>query len=393
MDRSNRTVSRRSWGDRLRGSFRGIVLGLVCLAIASWFLFWNEGRAVKRYRALEEGGGAVVSVDSASVEAGNQGKLVHFSAVAQTDEILTDDDFGLSVPALHLERQVEMFQWKEVSQSKTEKKLGGGTETVTEYSYEKAWLSDVVDSSRFQEPDGHENPGYFAYPNRKVSARQVRAGAFRLPARLVDRITNWEPVSVRLDDLPGELRWRSHPYEGGLFIGRNPAAPAVGDLRVRFRSVPATEVSVVARQTGDSLEPYVAANGEEIQLLRLGAVSAEAMFEGAEQANRTTTWIFRFLGFLAIFFGFSRVFKPLSVMGDVVPFIGNALEKGTTLFSLLLAVGLSAVIIAVAWLYYRPLLALSILALAALSLVGIIRLLKPAPAATATPPPPPPPAD
>lgn len=390
MDNSHRTVSRRSWGNRLSGSFRGIFLGLVCLAAAAWFLFWNEGRAVKRYRALQEGGGIVVSIDPTTVDPGNEGKLVHFSALARTNETLTDDDFGLSVLALHLERRVEMYQWRESSSSSQKKKLGGGTETVTDYSYEKAWLSRAVDSTRFKIPEGHRNPGYFTYPNRKVSAGNVRAGAFRLPAGLVNRITSWQSVSIKPDQLPGPLRWKSHPYEDGIFIGRDPSAPVVGDLKVRFRFVPSTRVSIVARQVGNSLEPYTAANGEKIQLLRVGTASAEAMFEGAQRGNRTTTWLFRLFGFLVVFFGFTRIFKPLSVMGDVVPALGNALEKGTKALSFLLAVGMSAVIIAVAWLYYRPFLALLIFALAALSVLGVVRLLTRSSASPAPQPPPPP---
>ncbi len=390
MDESNRTVSRRSWGNRLRGSFRGIVFGVACLVAAAWFLFWNEGRAVKRYRALQEGGGIVASIDPTTVEPVNEGKLIHFSALAHTGETLSDDAFNLSVQALHLERQVEMYQWRELSKSRQEKKLGGGTETVTDYSYERAWVSDVIDSTRFKMPEGHQNPGYFAYPNLKVSARNVQGGAFRLPPGLVSRITSWQPVAVRLEQLPSQLRWKSHPYEGGIFIGRDPSAPAVGDLRVRFRSVPATWVSVVASQIGDSLQPYVAANGEQIQLLRAGTVDAEAMFEGAQRGNRTTTWLFRFLGFFAVFFGFTRVFKPLSVVGDIVPVIGNALETGTKMLSFLLAGGVSAVIIAVAWLYYRPFLALLIFSLAALSIVGIVRLVRQTSAKPAVQPPPPP---
>ncbi len=389
MNSTHRTVSRRSWVSRLRGSFRGIVFGMVCLAAAAWFLFWNEGRAVQRYRALQEGGGIVTSIDPATVDAANQGKLVHFSALAKTDETLRDDAFNLSIQALHLERQVEMYQWKESAKSREEKKLGGGSETVTDYGYEKAWLSEAVDSSRFKVPEGHQNPGYFAYPNRKVSARDVRAGAFRLPAGLVSRIAGWRPVSARMDELPGELRWKSHPYEGGVFIGLNPSSPAVGDLRVKFRWVPETEVSVVARQVGDSLEPYVAANGEEIQLLRTGPVSAEAMFQGAQRSNRATTWMFRLLGLLVAFFGFTRIFKPLSVMADVVPIVGTALEKGAKTVSFFLAVAMSAAIIAVAWLYYRPFLALLVFLLAALSVLGIVRLARRTSATPATPPPPP----
>ena len=114
------------------------------------------------------------------------------------------------------------------------------------------------------------------------------------------------------------------------------------------------------------------------------------MFESAQQGNRTATWMFRLIGFLGFFLGFTRILKPLSVMGDVIPIVGNALEKGGRAISFLLALGVSSVIIAVAWLYYRPLLAFLILALAVLSVYGIWRLARRSASAPATPPPPPP---
>ena len=44
-----------SWGIRLGGSIKGIAIGGALFIAGIPLLFWNEGRAVKTAKALEEG--------------------------------------------------------------------------------------------------------------------------------------------------------------------------------------------------------------------------------------------------------------------------------------------------------------------------------------------------
>ena len=69
--------------------------------------------------------------------------------MATTSEILVDPSFGVAQQAIHLERRVSMYQWRESRESKTEKKLGGGTETITTYSYSKGWSDRPICWLRF----------------------------------------------------------------------------------------------------------------------------------------------------------------------------------------------------------------------------------------------------
>lgn len=389
-------VTRQSWGSRLKGSLRGIVIGLILVVVAVWLLFTNEGRAVRRAKSLAEGGGAVVSVPADRVDPAHEGALVHVSGTAETEEILQDPAFGVAVFGLHLERRVEMYQWRENRDSETEKKLGGGTETRTTYSYEKVWSDEPIDSSGFKRPEGHTNPGSFRYGPRKVSASRVSLGAFRLPSSMVERLGNFQPLEISSTDaLPAEIRYESRLQDGGVYVGWDPSQPEVGDLRIRFAYVPPGPVSVVAQQIGDSFSPYPTAAGGTIDLVRSGVASAEAMFKAAQQSNRILTWLLRGGGFLLMFFGIGMVLRPLSVLADVVPFVGNLVEAGTGFLAFLLAAFGALVVVSIAWLFYRPLLGLSVLALAVLVVVWIVRRMRRArrgspPPARAVPPPPPP---
>ena len=43
-----------SWGSRVGSSFKGVFGGLILVVAAVGTLFWNEGRTIKRTKALEE---------------------------------------------------------------------------------------------------------------------------------------------------------------------------------------------------------------------------------------------------------------------------------------------------------------------------------------------------
>ncbi len=385
-------VSRESWFSRLKGAVKGIAVGFILCAASFFLLFWNEGRAVKDYKTLKEGAGAVVSAPADRVDPGREGRLIHLASKAATEETLRDPDFGVAANALRLERTAEMYQWQEHSESKKEKKLGGAEETTTTYSYSKTWSESLISSSGFRQQAGHENPGSMPFSSAEQTARQVTLGTFSLPPSLVGKISNFEPLPVSAEaPLPenaaGRKVWR---HGSGFYLGEDPNTPQIGDLRISFRIVPPTEVSVVAQQSGSSLAPYRSKAGGSIELLQTGTHTAAAMFKNAEQSSRTLTWLLRLGGFILMLIGLNMIFKVLSVTADVVPMIGSLVGAGTGIISFLLAAVLSLLTIAAAWLIYRPLFGLALLAAAAALIWAVSGRLRARRPAAAMPPPPPP---
>jgi hypothetical protein len=370
-------VSHQSWFGRLGGAFKGILVGLVLFAVAFPLLFWNEGRAVKRFKTLKEGGGIVVSVPADRVDAANAGKLVHVTGKADTTATLADPVFGVSAPALKLRRTVEMYQWEEDTQSKTEKKTGGGSETVKTYTYQKTWSEHAIQSADFKKPQEHENPGAFPYESALLTADTVTLGAFTLSPSLVGRIGNFEPLPVGADSLLPEMpKGKAVLHNAGFYVGANPAEPKVGDLRIKFAVARPTEVSVIAKQAGETFEPYVTSVGGTIELLELGVQPAAAMIQKAQESNRILTWLLRLAGFLLMLIGLNVIFKPLSVLADVLPFLGSLVGAGMGLIAFLLAAMLSLVTVALAWLVYRPLLGGGLLVIAVVLTSVVVKKLK-----------------
>ena len=102
--------------------------------------------------------------------------------------------------------------------------------------------------------------------------------------------------------------------------------------------------------------------------------SAEVMFEDAKQANVAMTWGIRFMGFLMISAGFAAIFGPLKVIADRVPFIGDVIEGGIGLISMLLSVVVTFFVIAAAWIVARPLLGILLFLVGIGGIVGIVML-------------------
>ena len=356
-------VTNTSWGGRIKASFKGIIFGLILFCGAFPLLFWNEGRAVKRYQTLKEGEGAVISIAAERVDPANEGRLVHVSARAETEENLTDATMAVSQKALRLKRTVEMYQWKEHRETRTEKKAGGGEKKVTTYSYSRVWSSTPISSSGFKRRNGHENPTSMPFHSQTFNAAHVTLGAFVLSPALVAEIDNWAPVTIDVSAaVPAALGSRGMLHGNGYYLGADPGDPAIGDIRIHFTAVYPGPVSLIAAQQGRSFGPYATRAGGTIRLLQTGRHNAADMFKTAHFHNRLLTWGIRVGGLLLMFIGLTLLLKPLSVFADVIPFVGNLVAAGTGLIAFVLALFFGLMIMGVAWIFYRPVLGISLMA-------------------------------
>ena len=371
-------ISNQSFFSRIGSSIKGIIFGIIIFILAFPLLFWNEGRAVKRYKALKEGSGAVISVKADTVDPANEGKLVHITALATTKDILEDSEFGISANAIKLKRAVQMYQWKEIQKSEKTKKVGGGTTTETTYTYEKEWSSKLIDSGKFKESQSHTNPAVMTYENKEYIAKNVTLSAFGLSGTLVRKIKNYEDVNLKgsASELPEALKDKAQIANNNFYIGANPDSPKIGDTKVSFQIVNPSDVTIVSSQTGATFEPYITKGNQQIELLRVGTFSADSMFEAAKKENATITWVLRFLGFGLMFIGSALVLRPFSVVADVIPFIGNIVGAGIALVSLVMALVFSFITISIAWIVYRPLLGILLLVVAGALIFGLKKMPK-----------------
>lgn len=352
---------------RLRKSISGVLGGIALCLVAVVLLYWNEGRAVKTARGLAEGETSVVAISNVDRDdLSTHGGLVHLTGLAAGNEVLADDAFDKQVEALKLRRSVEMLQWRENSESKTRTKIGGGTETETNYTYEKIWSESLIDSSRFADTS-YVNPPGKPLESREVEANEIRVGVFRLGAGLVARLNRYEELSAP-ETLPD-----GHVAQGNvIFRSSDPNAPQVGDLRIIFKAAMPAEVSIVARNNAGVLDGFSTSTGSTIQLLQYGSHDVVEMFDAAKSANKTVTFGLRILGVILLFLGIQSVLGPIAVVADVLPIVGRVTRLGTTLLAGIVAMPTAFVTISIAWLYYRPLIGVGVLLLGGVLTAALI---------------------
>jgi Transmembrane protein 43 len=385
-------VTATGWGSRIGQSFMGALFGLALFVAAFPLEFWNEGRAVAQHQALQEGASSVVDVAAVPLDKANEGKLVHVSGTATALQAPVDADFNVQTKGLLLERKVEMFQWKEDEESRTEKKLGGGERKITTYRYSTAWSDKSLDSARFHEREGHVNPDKLPFPSRRFAAPEVRLGDFVLGEAITGQLSGEQPVTPDVSKLPPNLAASFQAKGDTLYTGKSTESPKVGDVRVRFEIVPEQPVSVIGAQTAATLAAYPTKAGNSLLLVDSGTHAAADMFKAAEASNSRLTWILRAVGLAMMWIGLRMAFGWLSTILDVLPFLGSIAEFGIGLVAALVAIVLSLITVSIAWFVYRPLVSVTLIA-AAVVFIFVLRRRKTAVAAasTAMPPPPPPP--
>lgn len=390
-------------GDSIKGIFGGIILILVSIVI----LWWNEGRSVDRYNTIDFAKNNYVETPADSIDANNNEKLVHFNGMTATKDILTDKEFNVTVDnSLSLNRKVEMYQWKEITHTKTEKRAGGKTVTTTTYTYEKGWSTGLINSSSFKE-SGHDNPSFIPYKAEDVAAENVTLGAHKIPSNSASHLGS--AVAVELDvaklNMPvsafakgnmilfniykeekakqAKLMYENAtPAEGentkpafnALQYQASEAGPQIGDVKITFTKHPVCEATVVAKQINDTIESFKTPSGDFYEV-RTGLKTAQEVFAETEKENMLLTWGLRLLGFLLMWGGFGALLKPISVLADIIPLFGDIAETGISIISGLTSFALSMAVIAVAWLFYRPLLAICLFILMGLGIAGIIALI------------------
>ncbi|HCL79393.1 MAG TPA: primosome assembly protein PriA [Synergistaceae bacterium] len=406
-------VTHTGWFSRIGKSFGGMVTGLVLIVAATGLLYWNEGRTVKTGGAIGEAQMQTVQMgDISKVDPSFNGKVIYATGRADTKDMLQDPVFGVGKVAVKLDRDVEYYQWVESSRSEKRKKLGGGEETVTTYTYAKQWTSTPVDSNTFKDPDYIGiNEVLARVQNEQWVAPTVSFGAYTLPDFLKSGIGGAQPLQVELEDQqkqeiaklisvsrrylrqPGAVRpgaigvvadtvARSvsgavlgendvdvatyvHSQGNVVYIGADPNSPHVGDVRLTFTQTPPADVSIVAKVVGSTFDKFTASNGYTFSRIDMGTVSAETMFEGAKTENTVMAWILRVVGTFLVIAGLRMILAPLSVIADVVPIFGTIVGAGAGIVAFLLGLAWSLVVIAIAWIRFRPLLAAGLLAVVA----------------------------
>ncbi|CAK4463800.1 unnamed protein product [Aphanomyces euteiches] len=336
----------------------GFVFGFALLAIGLFFLFMNEGNAVRQHTALEEGLALVVEYEPEGKQS-FESKLVHMAGrlTTQNDRespIVVDAEFGIAARGVYLHRIVEMLQWEEVRHDHTYTE-NGQEKTDTTYSYKKTWSAERIDSDRFEDAS-YVNPVRWAYTSKKMaSILELQFG-----------------IKQEIQAIPALKQFN---VDHDQFISRRTKWPSdrasIGDMRIRFELSPAAAVSVVAMPFDSELHPYRTKNGESVALLEEGIVDAKTMFENERSNVTTMAWVVRLIGLVIVSLGYYILLQPVVDIAHKfsgVPLLGQFIitivSRSVEVMSGLLGLSTTLIVIAIAWVYYRPLVAFGLFVVA-----------------------------
>ena len=419
------------YGTRMGRSFKSIGSSFILFCAATVLLWWNEGNAVKTEKMLNEAEGAYVDMENPNKkDASLDGELVCATALATTEDSLSDTQFGIGAKAISLQRKVEYYQWTEHVQESSEDKLGGKEVTTTTYTYTKEWTSEPIQSNEFKDPAYQQkNMVLTTFDDSDWWAENVSFGAYKLNESLVRRISSEEPLELAISNdllqaldkqtlvayerfhgpatpktpgtnplpsatVPDSVKVTNdsariandsikavtdslmahaenqvslqyvHQAGNMLYIGLVPGAPEVGDVRVTWTQIVPAKVTIISQVDGDTFKPYKAKNGKRFQTLVMGKKDAADIFESAHNSNTFWLWTLRIIGILLVIAGLKGIFGILETLFKVVPFLAGIVGWGIGLVCTVVGIVWSLIIIALAWLFYRPLLGITLLVVA-----------------------------
>lgn len=369
-------VTTQSWGSRLKDSFTGIIVGIVLFLGGTGLLWWNEGRTVSVGDAINEAERTVEELPAvASVDPAFDGKLIHAFGRAETKAGVKDADFpGVEAKGLALRHEVQFYQMVEHKKTEKHKNAGGSETTTTTYSYSTEWVDHPVTRSFAKR--SNNNFVLLDVKDSTVYAEDATLGAYRLSREAVQDVGGEQalncdfsdPKLQRLqNDLPlksknGRMLWRTGP--NALYIGNNSGQPQIGDVRVKFFYVPEGEISLLAQASSGTFKPWKASGGQSFFLVERGRQQASQMLENARDSNVVMCWSLRVLGAILAMVGLRMVVAPVALLLNAIPLLGGIAEMGLSLAAGLVGFAWSLVVVAVAWVRFRPLLAIAMLAFA-----------------------------
>jgi len=393
--------------------FGEFMTGCVLIPFALVFLWKNEKKLVTYAKCMDAAQEDCITVDNSSVDEKNNFRLVHTTGKTQNDTELVDNEFAVTAEnSYRLTRTVEMFQWQEHHHAKTDSH-------PEHWTYSKGWFTHHIDSSGFRE-SGHENPGNeWPFKSNTIAGQNVTLGQYRLSASQISRLGHSNRKDVAPEDKMVEATadamsncgFSAFEARGKYLVASTDDNSLVGDhigqYRVSFTYDKCDTTTIIAQQMQDDDEvftfrkwnpekihvPYgnsTDAEGDEtcgnplccyicmcvnccfsvmfeevVDRATDGKETKESYFESQQELVKQLNSVFRPLGIVATIMGFYMLFAPVIKLLAYIPLVGWLLSSLTAVaafvFALVVGGTMSCLVIAIAWVFFRPLIGIPLL--------------------------------
>jgi len=315
-------VTTQGWGSRIVDSLKGLIIGPIIFIASFVVLYWNEGRVDLSKLAQTS---IEISSEQKNTNPALNGKLVNTTGNIVTTEILGDGLFLTPGKYLAYHRNVEMFGWAEHKSERKEKNIGGSETTETTYTYEKKWLDehDVKTSDNFKHKQDHENPA-MTLKSERGKVKTASIGVYKIDMANLDSSIEQQKLSLTKENITLSPDAK---IEGEfIFVSKNKTSslnnPQVGDLKISYSILPVdTRCTIFGTLNDDRITEYFDDNNNK--LYRIFSGNKQAAIAQLHSEFSMISWLIRLVGFVMMWGGLAMFFQPLSVLLDVLPFLGS----------------------------------------------------------------------
>jgi len=384
-------------GAAIGKTISGIGGGFLALLIGTIMLVYNEGDFKRTSDAIEEAESVVVEMADVNIlDDELEGKLAYGVSLTQTEDILRDDIFDVSVNGIKLIRDVNYYQLVETKHEEVLTDSDGNDTRHITYTYDYKWTKEPINSSKFNTVKYRSTNWVRAkIDTMTVWANLVGWGAYELPNFLKYEIGgDVAPIQLEISEEIRE-KWERvvettssshtasalvkakseyvHVDGNTIYFGPNPSSPVVGDIRIRLNYIPpGRDLSVIAQVEGNTFTKYKAKNRKEYFSVKNGNLSLIQMIEDDKSSNTNMAWMMRVFFTILIIMGIRLILMPINVFASKIPFFGNIIKGGIVFISIMVGLIWSLVVIALSWLFLRPLISLIMLSVI-IALIILIR--------------------
>ncbi|MCJ8345454.1 TMEM43 family protein, partial [bacterium] len=334
------------WHVRLVASFKSAGFGVLIALLSLPIFVLNEYQA---YHDIE-----LIKHIQEHIDDSNH-SISYISGETTTSKKLVDSQFSVETDGIHLNRDVYMYQWREIIKTKVKKKIGGKEEVISVYEYHKEFSNHPIDSSQFKNNEDYINPP-FMYHSKSFSQQSVHIDKVQLSKNFLPYLNYFEPLEIK-SITNRNFVGKAYSLYNMIYLGDQPLESKIGDYKIKFEHVPNRVLSLIANVENSKAE--IISNGlfPIFQFIQAGEISAKELIQIYADESSEFTWIVRFIAFIMLFSGLFMVVYPLIVFCDFIPFLSSFVHK--PLFSLvfILAAVIALCTLTLSWIFVRPILA------------------------------------
>lgn len=339
----------------VKNIFGTAILGFIILIASIFALFINEHNYVNAIKIANFAEKNAIIVSANDLNPSNDNKLIFTNGSAYSQELLTDSI--VRVPsAIALFRDTEIYQWEEIRKHRDNNKIS--------YTYRKTWSKNLINSDNF-ESSAYKNPKKMKYEPKNIYAHNIGLGKFYLSEEIIKNINSISKIT----QLPYNPNFKI--YNGFYFTGNDYDNPQIGDQKLSYSYIPSgIKLSIIAKQSGNHLENMNSKYGD-FSIVMNGEKDLKTMISDYKKNLTNNTWLIRGISLLFLFLGLNLIIQPIVNLGSTIPILGELTQMAAFASTLIITIALGTLIISLAWLLFRPEIAIPLIIISILTIISL----------------------